>query len=417
MPCSPAKARLLLKEKKAIVKRRSPFTIQLTITTGETKQPVTLGVDAGYKHIGLSATTEKAELIACEVELRQDITDLLSARLALRRSRRNRKTRYRVPRFNNRVASKHKGWLAPSVENRIAAHLSRVQAVLRLLPVTAITVETAAFDIQKIKNPDVEGLEYQQGEQTGFWNVREYVLFRDGHVCQHCRGKSKDPVLNVHHIESRRTGGDAPNNLITLCETCHKALHRGEIKIKVKRGKSFKAETFMGIMRWTFFERLKASYPEIKVRNTYGYLTKHRRITYGIEKTHCADAYCIAGNLAAKRLSGYFFQKQTRKHNRQIHKLSILKGGLRKKNQAPYEVKGFRLFDKVKAFGEEGFIFGRRASGCFDVRRLDGTRISAGISHKKLSLVEKRKTYLTEYRKEAALPPAAEAAGFRADFL
>ena len=417
MPCSPAKARLLLKEKKAIVKRRSPFTIQLTIATGETKQPVTLGVDAGYKHIGLSATTEKAELIACEVELRQDITDLLSARLALRRSRRNRKTRYRVPRFNNRVASKHKGWLAPSVENRIAAHLSRVQAVLRLLPVTAITVETAAFDIQKIKNPDVEGLEYQQGEQTGFWNVREYVLFRDGHVCQHCRGKSKDPVLNVHHIESRRTGGDAPNNLITLCETCHKALHRGEIKIKVKRGKSFKAETFMGIMRWTFFERLKASYPEIKVRNTYGYLTKHRRITYGIEKTHCADAYCIAGNLAAKRLSGYFFQKQTRKHNRQIHKLSILKGGLRKKNQAPYEVKGFRLFDKVKAFGEEGFIFGRRASGCFDVRRLDGTRISAGISHKKLSLVEKRKTYLTEYRKEAALPPAAEAAGFRADFL
>ena len=417
MPCSPAKARLLLKEKKAIVKRRSPFTIQLTIATGETKQPVTLGVDAGYKHIGLSATTEKAELIACEVELRQDITDLLSARLALRRSRRNRKTRYRVPRFNNRVASKHKGWLAPSVENRIAAHLSRVQAVLRLLPVTAITVETAAFDIQKIKNPDVEGLEYQQGEQTGFWNVREYVLFRDGHVCQHCRGKSKDPVLNVHHIESRRTGGDAPNNLITLCETCHKALHRGEIKIKVKRGKSFKAETFMGIMRWTFFERLKAPYPEIKVRNTYGYLTKHRRITYGIEKTHCADAYCIAGNLAAKRLSGYFFQKQTRKHNRQIHKLSILKGGLRKKNQAPYEVKGFRLFDKVKAFGEEGFIFGRRASGCFDVRRLDGTRISAGISHKKLSLVEKRKTYLTEYRKEAALPPAAEAAGFRADFL
>ena len=417
MPCSPAKARLLLKEKKAIVKRRSPFTIQLTIATGETKQPVTLGVDAGYKHIGLSATTEKAELIACEVELRQDITDLLSARLALRRSRRNRKTRYRVPRFNNRVASKHKGWLAPSVENRIAAHLSRVQAVLRLLPVTAITVETAAFDIQKIKHPDVEGLEYQQGEQTGFWNVREYVLFRDGHVCQHCRGKSKDPVLNVHHIESRRTGGDAPNNLITLCETCHKALHRGEIKIKVKRGKSFKAETFMGIMRWTFFERLKASYPEIKVRNTYGYLTKHRRITYGIEKTHCADAYCIAGNLAAKRLSGYFFQKQTRKHNRQIHKLSILKGGLRKKNQAPYEVKGFRLFDKVKAFGEEGFIFGRRASGCFDVRRLDGTRISAGISHKKLSLVEKRKTYLTEYRKEAALPPAAEAAGFRADFL
>lgn len=417
MPCSPAKARLLLKEKKAIVKRRTPFTIQLTIATGEAKQSVTLGVDAGYKHIGLSATTEKAELYASQVELRQDITDLLSARLALRRSRRSRKTRYRAPRFDNRVASKREGWLAPSVENRIAAHMSRVEAVMRLLPVTAITVETAAFDIQKIKNPHVEGIGYQRGEQLGFWNVREYVLFRDGHVCQHCRGKSKDPILNVHHIESRRIGGDAPNNLITLCETCHKALHRGEIKLKVKRGKSFKAETFMGIMRWTFFERLKKAHPELSVRNTYGYLTKHSRISHGIAKSHCADAYCIAGHLKAKRLAGYYFQKQTRRHNRQIHKLTILKGGLRKRNQAAYEIKGFRLFDKVKVFGEEGFIFGRRASGYFDVRKLDGKRISAGISSKKLTLLEKRKTYLTEYRKEAALPPLNEFRGFRADVL
>lgn len=176
MPCSPAKARLLLKEKKASVKRHTPFTIQLTIATGEAKQPVTLGVDSGYKHIGLSATTEKAELYASQVELRQDITDLLSARLALRRSRRSRKTRYRAPRFNNRVASKRKGWLAPSVENRIAAHMSRVEAVMRVLPVTAITVETAAFDTQLLKNPDIAGAAYQQGEQLGFWNVREYVL-------------------------------------------------------------------------------------------------------------------------------------------------------------------------------------------------------------------------------------------------
>ena len=417
MPCSPAKARLLLKEKKAIVKRRTPFTIQLTIATGEAKQPVALGVDSGYKHIGLSATTEKAELYASEVELRQDITDLLSARLALRCSRRSRKTRYRAPRFDNRVASKREGRLAPSVENRIAAHMSRVEAVMRVLPVTAITVETAAFDTQLLKNPDIAGEAYQQGEQLGFWNVREYVLFRDGHVCQHCRGKSKDPILNVHHIESRRTGGDAPNNLITLCETCHKAFHRGEIKLKVKRGKSFKAETFMGIMRWTLFERLKKAHPELRVRNTYGYLTKHKRISHGIAKSHCADAYCIADNLGAKRLEGFFFQKQTRKHNRQIHKLSILKGGLRKKNQAPYEVKGFRLFDKVICKGEEAFIFGRRTSGSFDVRRLDGTRISAGINYKKLRLLEPRTTYLTEFRMEAALPPQHECRGFRAEFL
>ena len=397
MPCSAAKARILLKEKKAVVKRRTPFTIQLTIATGETKQPVSLGVDAGYKHIGLSASTEKAELYASEIELRQDVSELLAGRRALRHARRSRKTRYRAPRFDNR--KREKGWLAPSVENRIGAHVSRVEAVLRILPVTKIIVETASFDVQRLKNPDIQGVEYQQGEQLGFWNVREYVLFRDGHECQHCHGKSKDKVLNVHHIESRRTGGDAPNNLITLCETCHKAFHRGEFELKVKRGRSFQAEAFMGVMRWTFFERLRARHPEIEVRNTYGYLTKDTRIANKIEKSHCADAFCIAGNLKAKRLGYYFFQKQTRRHNRQIHKLTILKGGVRKRHQTPYEIKGFRLYDKVLYRGKTAFIFGRRSSGYFDIRTLDGERISASVSYKKLRLLEKRRTYLIELRR------------------
>ena len=401
MPCSPPKARKLLRAGKAVPVRRTPFVIQLTVPTGETKQPITLGVDAGYKHVGLSATTAKEELLASEVELRQDVTGLLSNRLALRRARRNRKTRCRAPRFDNRVRSKHKGWLAPSVENRIRAHLSRIEAVLRLLPVTSVTVETAAFDMQKIKNPEIEGEGYQQGEQLGFWNVREYVLFRDGHVCQACKGRSKDLILNVHHIESRKTGGDAPGNLITLCAACHKAYHAGKLKqFSPRRGASFRAETFMGIMRWTVLNRLRERHPELPVTNTYGYLTKHKRIVAGLPKTHCADAFCIAGVLDAKRRGEYLFQKQTRRHNRQIHKLTILKGGVRKRNQAPYLVHGFRLFDKVLSKGEVGFIFGRRSSGAFDVRRLNGTKISAGISYKKLSLLEKRKMFLTELRKE-----------------
>ena len=401
MPCSPPKARKLLRAGKAVPVRRTPFVIQLTVPTGETKQPITLGVDAGYKHVGLSATTAKEALLASEVELRQDVTDLLSNRLALRRARRNRKTRCRAPRFDNRIRSKHKGWLAPSVENRIRAHLSRIEAVLRLLPVTSVTVETAAFDMQKIKNPEIEGEGYQQGEQLGFWNVREYVLFRDGHVCQACKGRSKDLILNVHHIESRKTGGDAPGNLITLCETCHKAYHAGKLKqFSPRRGASFRAETFMGIMRWTLLERVRKAHLELPVENTYGYLTKHKRIVLGLPKTYCADAFCIAGNLSALRRGEFLYQRQTRKHNRQIHKLTILKGGVRKRNQAPYLVHGFRLFDKVLCKGEAGFIFSRRSSGAFDVRRLNGTKISAGISYKKLSLLEKRKMFLTELRKE-----------------
>ena len=401
MPCSPPKARKLLRAGKAVPVRRTPFVIQLTVPTGETKQPITLGVDAGYKHVGLSATTAKEELLASEVELRQDVTGLLSDRLALRRARRNRKTRYRAPRFDNRVRSKHKGWLAPSVENRIQAHISRIEAVCRVLPITKIVIETASFDIQKIKNPEIEGEGYQQGEQLGFWNVREYVLFRDGHVCQACKGRSKDLILNVHHIESRKTGGDAPGNLITLCEACHKAYHAGKLKqFSPRRGASFRAETFMGIMRWTLLERVRKAHLELPVENTYGYLTKHKRIVLGLPKTYCADAFCIAGNLSALRRGEFLYQRQTRKHNRQIHKLTILKGGVRKRHQAPYLVHGFRLFDKVLCKGEVGFIFGRRSSGAFDVRRLNGTKISAGISYKKLSLLEKRKMFLTELRKE-----------------
>lgn len=236
MPCKPQKARMLLKEGKAKVVKRTPFTIQLTTATGETVQPITLGVDAGSKTIGLSATTETKELYAGEVLLRNDIVKLLATRRELRRARRNRKTRHRKAQFQNR--RKGKGWLAPSVQHKIDTHLTVIKKLHQILHISRIVVETAQFDIQKIQNPEIQGEEYQQGEQMGFWNVREYVLWRDHHTCQHCKGKSKDPILNVHHIESRKTGGDAPNNLVTLCETCHKKYHKGEIDINIKRGKA-----------------------------------------------------------------------------------------------------------------------------------------------------------------------------------
>ena len=403
MPCSARKAKFLLKNGKAKVVRREPFTIQLKFGSSGYKQPITLGVDAGAKHIGLSASTAKRELYSAEVVLRTDIVNLLSTRRECRRTRRNRKTCYRQMRFLNRIKTKKKSWLAPSIQNRINAHLKIVDNVCKILPITKIIIETASFDIQKIKNPNISGEEYQQGEQLGFWNLREYILFRDGHTCQHCHGKSKNNVLNVHHLESRKTGGDAPNNLITLCETCHKACHAGKIKLKQTRGQSFKAEAFMGIMRWAFFNKLKEIYP-VEVRNTYGYLTKNARINAGLPKEHYVDAFCIAGNMQAERLNYFWYQRQVRKHNRQIHKLTINKGGTRKRNQSPFEIFGFRLFDKVKCKGQVGFIFGRRASGSFDVRKLDGTKISAGISYKKLGLISERKTCLTERRGAASSP-------------
>ena len=393
MPTTPRRARLLLKQGKARVISKTPFVIQLTVATGETKQPITLGVDAGSKVIGLSATTEGEELYASETHQRTDIVELLSTRREFRRARRNRKTRYRQPRFNNRVRSKQKGWLAPSIKNKIRTHLKVVQDIHKILPITKIIVETAAFDIQKIKDPNITGFEYQQGDQMSFWNVREYVLFRDGHKCQ---GKSgcKNEILSAHHIESRKTGGDAPNNLITLCKECHVAYHTGKLKLGIKRGQSFRDATFMGIMRWVVYNRLKELYPSVGI--TYGYITKNTRINNGLVKGHAVDAKCISGNPTAKPSKVYYRQKAVRAHNRQIHKATINKGGYRKLNQAQKYVFGYQLFDKVKMpDGREGFVFGRRARGSFDIRMLDGTKLSAGIDYKKLTLLEKRKSILT----------------------
>lgn len=396
MPCKPAKARKLLRDHRARIVQHTPFTIQLFFPCENQVQPITLGVDAGSKTIGLSATTEEDELFSSEVELRSDITDKLAARRQYRRSRRNR-LRYRKPRFENRVRSKNKGWLAPSVEHKIGTHLRAIDDVHKILPITNIIVEVASFDIQKIKNPAIEGVEYQQGDQLGFWNVREYVLFRDDHQCQHCLGKSKDVILEVHHIESRKTGGDAPNNLVTLCSTCHKAYHDGGIDLKVKRGESFRDAAFMGIMRWTFYNRLKEQYSNVS--QTYGYITKNTRIRSRLPKGHRTDARCISGNPLAKPAEVWYFQKKVRCHNRQIHKANFLPEHKKKNNQAPYTVHGFRLFDKVRYGGEDYFIFGRRQSGYFDIRNLAGTKVNNGsIGFKKLELLEPRRNLLLEWR-------------------
>ena len=392
-----AKVRILLKNKKAKVIKRCPFTIQLAYDSTNYTQDITLGVDSGSKHIGLSATTRNKVLFESDVELRNDIVNLLSIRRQNRRTRRNRKTRYRKSRFDNR--KRKNGWLVSSIQNKVDSHLTVIRKVHEILPITKIIVEVASFDIQKIKNPTISGTEYQQGEQLNFWNVREYVLFRDCHTCQCCKGKSKDKILNVHHIESRKTGGDASNNLITLCETCHTGYHKGIVKLPktIHRGMSFKDATFMGIMRWAFYNKLKGIYPNVNL--TYGYITKNTRIENSLPKEHYIDARCISGNPKAISSGTVYYQKKVRCHNRQIHKNTILKGGIRKHNQAPYDVMGFRLFDKVKWKGQNCFIFGRRSTGRMDLRLLNGTKINASVGYKNLKIIEMRKNYLIEQRK------------------
>jgi hypothetical protein len=277
-----------------------------------------------------------------------------------------------------------------------------IDMVKKILPITKINIEVANFDIQKIKNPEIEGTDYQNGEQSGFWNVREYVLYRDGHTCQHCKGKSGDKILEVHHINSRQTGGDRPDNLITLCGLCHEKVSQNKLQLKIKVSKGYKAESFMSMVRWRLVNIIREM--GYIVSHTYGYITKGNRIALGIIKCHANDAFVIAGGtkgISQTRLNSYLIQ-QVRKCNRKLYK------GIRShiKNTAPRLVFGFQRFDKVlwsikgmsSKQGVECFIFGRRTSGYFDIRRLDSTKLSPSVKYTELQLLETFKTFSLERR-------------------
>ena len=148
----------------------------------------------------------------------------------------------------------------------------------------------------------------------------------------------------------------------------------------------------MGVMRWELYNRLKLIYPEVKL--TYGYITKNLRITNHLEKTHYIDARCISKNPRAIPSNNIYLIKKVRNHNRQIHKAKILKGGVRKMNQAPYEVKGFRLFDKVLCQNKEWYINGRRIKGSFVLKNLKNKTLE--ISPSKIKLINYQKSYLIE---------------------
>ncbi|MBQ2637439.1 MAG: HNH endonuclease [Methanobrevibacter sp.] len=390
MPCKPQKARILLKEKKAKVINRTPFTIQLLYGSSGYKQPVNLGVDAGSKCIGLSATTDKQELFKATVELRQDISKLLENRRIQRRNRRSR-LRYRPARFNNRGK---KGKLAPSIQHKINSHINIIKKICKIIPICNIIVETAEFDPHKLKNPNIGGVEYQNGDAKGFYNVKQAVLSRDDYTCQIC-GKTEGK-LEVHHIVFKKQGGsDRMDNLVCLCKDCHEKIHNDKLTFN-KKVKSFKHASHMNIMRKKLVESLKLEFNN--VFETFGYLTKYIREKLGLCKSHCNDAFVISHNHHAQQSNVEYLFKKVRRHNRQIHKAKPSKGGKRQRTQSHYIVNGFRRFDKVLYDNTVCFITGKRSSGYFQLKLFDETVISQGVSSKKLKLLEPVKGWLIDWR-------------------
>ncbi|WP_440956341.1 RNA-guided endonuclease IscB [Methanosarcina sp. Mfa9] len=375
MPTKPAKARILLKKGKAKVVRTTPFTIKLLFESSNYTQPVTAGMDTGSKNVGCAAIASGKVLYQSEISLRENVSKKMEQRKMYRRTRRSRKTRYRPARFNNRGNSRREGRLAPSIKSKLDSHFREKRFVEALLPVTKWKVELASFDIHKLKNPEVSGTGYQEGDLKGFYNVKAYVLHRDGYTCQHCRGKSKDFRLHCHHIVFRsKKGTDTPENLIVLCDTCHTALHSGEFELSGRRSNT-KHATEVGIIK----SRIKKS--GWSFEEVFGYETKFRREqVLGLEKTHYFDALaiCCGDKQTVEPDDTVYFKKHVPAGDYQQRR------GKRSEKKIPTgKLFGLRKFDLVKTEKGIGCVWGKRSSGYFSLFDIFGNKISDSVNIKK----------------------------------
>lgn len=393
MPCSPRKARILLRDGKAKVIKKEPFTIQLLYGSTGYKQALRLGIDSGQRHIGIAVTSQDKVLFQGEVELRQDVKSLLDTRRIYRRGRRNRKTRYRKARFLNRVAKKRDNWLPPSVASKVNHNINWINRFLRVLPAVELHIEVGKFDIQKMKDPTVKGLGYQQGDLYGYQTVKQFILARDNYTCQVC--KRKGGKLKIHHLVYRSLGGtNTVDNLITVCSDCHTAKNHqsGKLaewcKAKKKVAKSYRGATFMNILR----RRLFVAFPQARFQ--YGAWTTLQRAGLNLKKSHYNDAVAISGiqKIDTKPTSIVMF-KQFRKKKRSLHEATARKGrktpnAMSKRNAKNTKyANGFWLNDyvRIKDSHSKGDISGFSKTTCY-IKDIFGNYLTVSSKYKQVAL-------------------------------
>lgn len=314
-PVHPGYARKLLSSGKAAVYRRYPFTIILKREVEHVQpEPLRLKIDPGSKTTGLAIVNDATGEVVWAAELQhrgQLIKKALDTRRISRRGRRNRKTRYRKERYLNRV--RPKGWLPPSLESRMANVLTWVNRLRWYCPITAISQELVKFDMQIMQNPEVEGVEYQQGELAGY-EVREYLLEKWGRKCAYC-GK-KDVPLHVEHIIPRAKGGsNRVSNLTLACKPCNDKKgtqdireflkHKPEVlkRILAQAKAPLKDASAVNATRWALYERLKGL--GLPIETGTGGRTKYNRVTHGLEKAHWLDAACVGASTPETLLTAH----------------------------------------------------------------------------------------------------------------
>lgn len=439
MPCSEKRARLLLERGRARIHRLVPFIIRLVDRQQSScnLQPLRIKIDPGSKTTGLALVREIETINADTGEVRRaaavlnlfellhrgrQISEALTARRAMRRRRRGN-LRYRAPRFLNRE-NKQCGWLAPSLRHRVDATLSWVSRLQRWAPVTAISSELVRFDMQLMQNPEISGLEYQQGTLAGY-EVREYLLEKWGRKCVYC-GAEHVP-LNLDHLQPKARGGsNRVSNLAPACVPCNsrkgaQALEAFLAKdpkrlaaLKAQAKRPLKDAAAVNATRWALANALKVT--GLPVELASGGRTKFNRHQLSIPKTHALDAVCV-GEVGA--VSGW--QKPTLAvkctgrgsyQRTRLDKYGFPRGYLTRSK----DVKGFRTGDLVRAevpatSKKAGSYVGRvavRATGSFNIQTSDASAnhpdgetsrakgsvaVVQGISHKHCSVMQRSDGY------------------------
>jgi hypothetical protein len=385
MPTTPRRARKWLKEKRARVVRKEPFTIRLRFGTREHVQAVKVGVDTGSKVVGIAATTKSEVVFQAEIHLRDNIVEKMVQRRQYRRNRRSRKTRYRPARWANRRRSD--GWLPPSVRSKCDATTKAVRFVASFLPVRQVNVEIASFDSQRMQHPEIAGIAYQQGELFGY-ELREYLLEKWQRTCVYCG--NKDVPFQIEHILPKSRGGsDRASNLTLACEPCNVRKGRqtaeefGYPEIQARARVPLKDAAQVSSLKTAVVQHLQAIFGEEQVRTTFGYETKYKRIqVLDLPKSHANDAVAIACEMGevVKPLESvyqicYLARGQYQRFNGPCSQ---------HKCWAPRKVRGFKLYELVRTKGVVGYIAGRREKGSFVIKEVTSGKKLAEVTPRKL---------------------------------
>lgn len=399
-PCSNAVARKLLKQRKAVIHKKYPFTIRLKeLKEVKDTQEYRLKIDYGSRYTGLSILNNNSVLWLAEIHHKTDIKSKLNSKRGHRRFRRN-KLRYRPARFNNR--KRIDGWIPPSLQSRVDNIESWFNKLIKLCPLTHVSYENVKFDTQLITNPNIKGVEYQQGTLTGY-EIREYLLEKFSRQCMYC--KVKNTPLEVEHITPKSRGGtNRIDNLGLACHKCNQlkgnktAEEFGFKDIQKQVKKTLKDASIVTATRWKVYELLNNT--GLKVECGTGARTKMNRIKLNLPKTHYYDSCCVGKSTPEKlyfKTDIVVFIKNIGRGIRQ--RTTLDKYGF-PKSYSPRQKYffGFMSGDMVKANipnGKyKGVWFGSvacRSSGSFNINLKKG-RIQ-GVHNKYCKLIQKADGY------------------------